>query len=170
MADAAIGIGDLVAARRDLWARRVLICLFAVIVVAGAFGRLGVRSGTETITTDAGQVQLTYAEVARPGLAVPWRLEVDGIDASAAHTIEVSVSTTYVDAFDFNNLTPEPESITRTPETITFEFSVEGAASFEMAFDTRVEPAVQSKRSADVMVTLDDQQLADLDITTWVLP
>ena len=155
---------------RDMWIRRVVIAVVAVIVALGVVGLLGVRKGHLTQTTGSIEVDVTYPSVARPGLAIPFRLAVTGLDPSTGHTIEVELSTTYADSFDFNNLTPDPESIARTPTTLTYEFLVDDAAEFEMAFDTRVEPAVQSKRSADMTVRVDDQQVADFDFTTRIAP
>ena len=158
------------AAIRDMWIRRVVIVLVAVVVVLGLFGQLGVRKGHLSQTTGSISADVTYPSVARPGLAVPFRVAVTGLDPSSGHTIEIELSTTYADSFDFNNLTPQPETIDRTPTALTYEFLVDAAAEFEMAFDTRVEPAVQSKRSADLTVTVDDQQIADFEFTTRIAP
>lgn len=158
------------AAHRDMWIRRVVIAIVAVIVVAGAFGLLGVRKGHVSQTTGAIHVDVTYPRVARPGLAVPFRVAVTGLDPAAAHVVEVELSSSYADSFDFNNLSPEPESIGRDLDTITYEFLVEQSTQLEMAFDTRVEPAVQRARSADVTVTVDDEQVAALELTTLIAP
>jgi hypothetical protein len=160
------------AAVRDMWLRRILIAIVAVIVLVGLTGRLGVRSNTLTQRAQSGdmRVELTYAEVARPGLAVPWRLAVTGLDAASPHLVEVELTAGYADSFDFNNLTPDPDSISRTPTTITYEFQVEDSAELQMAFDTRVEPAVQSRRTATVSVAVDGEPVAEFDFTTWILP
>src|SRR5829696_2061255 len=134
--DAAQGVKHPDAAVRDMWLRRILITIVSVIVVIGLTGRLGVRSNTLTQRASSGDtnVELTYPEVARPGLAVPWRLSVTGLDLSLPHLVEFELSSEYADSFDFNNLPPDPESVSRTPSTITYEFEVEQSPDFEMGF------------------------------------
>jgi hypothetical protein len=170
LVDEAHGIKHPEAAVRDMWLRRIVIAIVTVIVLVGATGMLGVRSGRVSQSTGGIDVELTYARVARPGLAVPFRLGVEGLDPAQPHLIAVELSSGYVDSFDFNNLTPDPESVTRTPDAITYEFAVDEASAFEMAFDTRVEPAVQSKRSGLARVTVDAVLVAELDLTTWIAP
>jgi hypothetical protein len=157
-------------AHRDMWIRRVVIAIVAVIVIVGAFGLLGVRKGHLSQTTGSIRVDVTYPRVARPGLAVPFRMSVTGLDPATTHVIEVELSSGYADSFDFNNLTPDPESVARDREVITYEFLVEDSDELEMAFDTRVEPAVQSRRTADLSVTVDDRPVADLTFTTLIAP
>jgi hypothetical protein len=158
------------AAHRDMWIRRGVISIVALIVIAGALGLLGVRSGHASQTTNGIRVDLTYPRVARPGLAVPFRVGISGLDPTTTHVVVVELSSSYADSFDFNNLTPEPESIARDRETITYEFVAEQSAELELAFDTRVEPAVQSARSADLTVSVDNQPVADLAFTTLIAP
>ena len=170
LVDEAHGVKHPDAAVRDMWLRRVVIAVVTIIVLVGATGMLGVRSVRLSQTTGAIDVELTYARVARPGLAVPFRLAVAGLDSAQPHVIEVELPSGYVDSFDFNNLTPDAESVTRTTDAITYEFAVEDSSEFEMAFDTRVEPAVQSKRSGSARVTVDGVLVAELEITTWIAP
>src|SRR3954471_16764782 len=66
--------------RRDAhvgrWARRVGLTVLLLVVIAGAAGLFGVRSRTTVKHAGAYTLTVTYPQVARAGLDVPWRLRV----------------------------------------------------------------------------------------------
>jgi hypothetical protein len=150
--------------------RRAATAAIAVVVGAGATGVLGVRTETLVRRLDDGTVvSLDFARIARPGLAVPWRILVESPTGFSA-PIRVSISSSYLDAFDHNLLTPDAATIERSADLVLFEFDRPSASSFEMSLDMRLEPGVQWKRDADVTVEIGGDRVTRFSYTTWVLP
>lgn len=102
-------------------------------------------------------------------MAVAWRLEVTGLGADVER-LDVTLSADYLDSFDHNLVTPQPEKVSRTADVVTFQFNPAGAQSFEMSLDMRLEPGVQWRRKSETIVTLNGERLATFDYTTWVAP
>ena len=158
------------AGRRDRFARRIALVIIAAVVAVGASGWLGVKSGTiHREAADGTTIDLVYPQVARPGLAVPWRLLIDAPQGFATG-VRITLTSSYVASFDHNDLNPDPSSIERDDTAITYVFDEAPGTRFEMAFDMSVEPGVQWKRSSSVRITLGDDQISEFDLTTWVLP
>nr|MDT0666122.1 hypothetical protein [Micromonospora sp. DSM 115978] len=61
---------------RPSWRRRIGVGVLCAVVLAGALGLLGVRSATATASDDGYVLVVTYPQIARAGLDVPWRVEV----------------------------------------------------------------------------------------------
>ncbi len=169
----------------DRAARRCVLAIVVAVIGIGATGFLGVRSATErrTGSGDIG-IELVYPRVARPGLAVPWRLLLVAPHGFAGD-IGITLSSGYVEAFDQNAVSPDPSSIERDDTEVTYVFdapvTVEATEPemasdltpsdrFEMALDMRVEPGVQWKRTSVVTVTIGAALIDRFKITTWVLP
>ncbi len=161
------------AGRHDRAARRCVLAVIVAVIGVGATGFLGVRSATERRTGTGGiGIELVYPRVARPGLAVPWRLLLIAPHGFAGD-IGISLSSSYVEAFDQNAVSPDPSSIERDDTDVTYVFDapvLKPGGRFEMALDIRVEPGVQWKRTSVVTVTIGTALIDRFEITTWVLP
>ena len=173
------------AGRHDRAVRRCVLAIIVAVIGIGATGFLGVRSATERRTGTGGMgIELVYPRVARPGLAVPWRLLLVAPDGFAGD-IGITLSSSYVEAFDHNAVSPDPSSIERDDTEVTYVFdapvTVEAtepetagdltpSGRFEMALDMSVEPGVQWKRTSVVTVTIGATLIDRFEITTWVLP
>lgn len=162
-------VADLPAERRAHRWRRLGLGMFTLLVLAGLFGFLGVR--TRTISDGSGdglRVELTYAAVTRPGLAVPYRLVISrtgGFD----QPIDVRISLPFVEAFDENGLNPEPAETTTEGDELVWTFDPPPRSSLTISFDVRIEPGVQWRRSGTTTVSNAGDRVA-LDHTMWVLP
>jgi hypothetical protein len=146
----------------------VLVLLLAF-VVAGLLGLLGVSSATVSEQTENGlSAELTYAQRARGGLAVPFELRIHqpgGFD----EPIVVTTTTDYLESFDENGANPDPESSTADESTTTWEYEPPDGDTFTVWLDGRVEPAVQWRRDGTTVVSTGDEQVT-LRYTTWILP
>ena len=67
---------DLPWERRGRWLRRFGLACFTLLVLAALLGFLGVRTTTDTARDGELEVRLTRAQIARPALAVPYRLRI----------------------------------------------------------------------------------------------
>lgn len=142
----------------------------AVVLAIGLTDRLGVHTSTKHVSADSPiSATLVYPDVTRPGLAVAWRLELTGLNGNAER-LDVTLAAEYLDSFDHNLVTPQPEQVSRTADVVTFQFDPGDAQSFEMSLDMRLEPGVQWRRMSETIVTLDGERVATFEYTTWVAP
>jgi hypothetical protein len=160
-------MADLVRARR---LRRTGLAVLAVFVVAGLFNVFGVRTGT--VSADGGGYRLTveYAEVTRPGLATPWIVEVrrpGGFDGP----VTLVTDAVYFDRFDFNQLYPEPASISPRGEEVLYVFEEIEGEVLRVAFDGRASPTfVFALARGSTGLEVDGREIARVDYTTVVMP
>jgi len=143
--------------------------LLLLIVLAALAGELGVRSAHATARGPDGlSVDVEYAEVARPGLSAPLSFRIHragGFD----RPIEVSVPTSYLEAFDENGFEPDPVQSTVDGKRTRWVYDPPAGDVLVVWFDHRLEPGVQWRHDGDVKVTTGSAS-AQVGFTTWVLP
>jgi len=162
-------VADHATERRSRLVRRVALAAFAVLVLLGLSSALGVRSRTVTADGNGGtRVRVTYPQVARPALAVPFEVEVsrpDGFDEQ----IEIRLDRSWLESFDENGVLPAPAEEASDGEDVVWTFDPPDGTVFTLALDTRVEPGVQWKRSGTTTVTVGSERI-DIGHTMWIFP
>ena len=160
------------AGARAVWLRRAFITLLALLVALGLMGLLGVRSRTVTAQSSDGQVELgvRYAQVARAGLDVPFRITIrrqGGFDGD----VTVAASSSYLDLFDRNAIDPDPSSATSTQDELIWKFDQPPGDTLEVSLDMQVQGGRHWGRSGHVTV-LDDsgQPIVSVGFKTWLVP
>jgi hypothetical protein len=162
-------VADHATERRAQLLRRLALGAFAVLVLLGLTGLLGVRARTVTADgTDGTRVELTYPLIARPALAIPFHLRIARA-AGFDEQIEVRISRSWLDAFDENGVNPEPAEATTDGDDIVWTFDPPRGQVFVLSLDTRVEPGVQWKREGTTTVTIGSERI-DVGHTMWVFP
>jgi len=115
---------------------------------------------------------VTYAAVARPGLAAPFSVVIasrDGTGLPAVVTVALSLD--YLGMFDQNGLDPEPASSYADGDEVVWSFDVPaGVDRFSVDLDARIEPGVQWRRTGRVRLVVEGEQVAATTVSTWVLP
>jgi hypothetical protein len=154
--------------RNGLWLRRAGLAAFTVFVGAGLLGFLGVRSATDRAQDGALHVSLTRAEIARPALAVPYRLVISRAGGFAG-PIDVRITTSYLESFDENGATPDPESATTDGDETVWTFDPPDGDVLTVWLDTRVEPGVQWHRDGRTTVTNEGDEVV-LHHPLWIFP
>lgn len=156
------------AERRGRRLRRLGLLAFTGFVLLGASGQLGIR----TVTTEGSDgdlhVSLVHARVARPALAVPFRLTITrpgGFDGQ----IEVRTSTSYIEAMDENGFSPDPDRMSTDSDDTIWWFDPPEGDVLVIWLDTRVEPGVQWRRSGTTTVTSGDD-VVTIEHPIWILP
>ncbi len=150
--------------------RRVATTVLAIFVGIGLTGLLGIQTETRHYRFEDGTVvSIDFPRIARPGLAVTWRLRINS-PSEITEEIHVAISPRYLDSFDHNLFTPDASSIKRSIDATTFIFDPPESDSFEMSIDMRLEPGFQWKQDADVSVAFGNERNADFHYTTWVMP
>lgn len=113
-------------------------------------------------------VRLTYPQVARPALAVPYEVVVTrpgGFDLP----IEVRLTLSFLESFDENGVNPEPAESTTDGGEVVWTFDPPMGDNLTLSLDTRVEPGVQWRRRGTLTVSSGTERVV-LDHTMWVLP
>jgi hypothetical protein len=148
------------------------MALLAVVVALGLVGLLGVRSRTVSSQSSDGQVELSvrYAQVARAGLDVPFRITVRR-PGGFTGDVTVAASSNYLDLFDRNAIDPEPSSATSTEDDIIWTFHQPPGDTLEVSLDMQVQGGRHWGRSGHVSV-LDEsgQPAVSVDFKTWLVP
>ncbi len=162
-------VADLRAERRSHRIRQVALGLLALLVLLGLTGLLGVRARTVTRTAaDGMEVRLTYPQVARPALAVPYELVVSK-PGGFPGPIEVRLTLDFLESFDENGVNPEPAEATTDAGDVVWTFDAPTGDNLTLSLDTRVEPGVQWRRRGTVTVTSGLESVS-FDHTMWILP
>lgn len=162
-------VADLRSERRSHRARQVVLGLLVVLVLLGLTGALGVRARTITGAGGGGmEVRLTYPQVARPALAVPFEVVVTkpgGFD----EPIEVRLTLSFLESFDENGVNPEPAEASTDGDDVVWTFDPPAGEDLTLSLDTRVEPGVQWRRRGTTTVS-SGAEAVSLDHTMWILP
>jgi hypothetical protein len=132
-------------------ARRVGISALFAVVLLGALGFFGVRSGTASESRDGYAVTVVYPRIARAGLDAPFRVHVHRAGGFPAG-VSVAVSSEYFGMFETQGFFPEPDSETDDGRLVTLSFSKPSGDDFQVEYDAYIQPAAQIGKSADVRV------------------
>jgi len=143
----------------------------ALVVLVGAAGFLGVKARTVSASGSGYTMTLTYPQLARPGLDIPWRLTLRH-PGGFSGDITVAVSNRYWDIFEFQGMHPQPSDETATSKFVymTFAPPPRGADTFSVSLDTYVQPASQLGRHATTAVFVGGQKVTQVSYTTWLVP
>jgi hypothetical protein len=156
--------------RRARGYRRLGIGALALFVLAGLFNLLGVRTGIVSAAAAGYQLSVEYEAVTRPGLASEWIVVVrreGGFDGP----VTLVTDATYFDRFDFNQLYPEPTSISPRGEEVLYVFEEIDGEVLRLAFDGRASPTfVFALARGSTGLEVDGREIARVDYTTVVMP
>jgi hypothetical protein len=155
--------------RRGVWARRIGLSVLLVIVVLGAAGLLGVRSRTSWVSRDGYSLRVTYPQVARSGLDVPWRVEVHHV-GGFPNGLTLAVSTDYFRMFETQGFFPDADSVTNDGRFVYFTFDHPRGPTFLVDYDAYIQPASQLGKSATVRVLVNANEVVSTTLRTWLLP
>jgi hypothetical protein len=155
---------------RPRWPHRILVGLLLVVVVAGAAGLLGVRSTTASASAGRDALSVTYAKVARAGLAAPLTIDLHR-EGGFTGPITISATADYLDIFDAQGMDPEPAAQTADGERLYWAFNPppEGE-DFSLDLDVSVKPSSQLGSSGQITVLDGGHQTAAVDVSTWLVP
>lgn len=130
--------------RRVRMLRRLFVLLLTLFLAAGLAGVFGVKSGTVSASGGGYDLALTYARTARPGIAVPWTVEIHHAGGFKGKTVQVSTTGAYLGLLDRNSLDPDPSSATTTSDSVIWEFDAPKGDTLTVTLDARIAPSVQS--------------------------
>jgi hypothetical protein len=162
---------DIQRVRRARMVRRAFVACLTLFLILGLAGVFGVKSATVSDSGGGYDLKVTYAKSARPGLGVPWSVEVrhaGGFDDN----VVVSTTAKYFDLMDENGFDPDPESSWSSGDDIVWEFKQPVGDTLTIGFDGRIGPAVQSlwPPEATTSVLVDGKPVVSVSYRTRVWP
>lgn len=152
--------------------RVVTIAAVVGLVLATGLGFLGVRTAESSVSGHGYEMTVTHAAMTRPGLATPFSLEVQTTNgAPLPEEVTIRISAEYLAIFDDNGMEPLPSESFNTDEWTWWTFTVpDGRQRLTIDLDARLEPAVQSGRTAEAALQLGDDRVLSVEFTTGVSP
>ena len=158
-------------ARAARLVRRLFILLLVAFLIAGVAGVFGVKSSTVKASGGGYDLEVTYAKSARPGLGVPWSVEVTH-EGGFDDNVVVSTTAKYFDLMDENGFDPDPESSWSSGDDIVWEFKQPEGDTLTIGLDGRIGPAVQTvwPPEATTSVLVDGKPVVSVSYRTRVWP
>jgi hypothetical protein len=151
------------------WGRRGGTVVLALVVLAGALGLLGVRSGTVSAAAGGYHLSVTYAQVARAGLDVPFHVRVGhagGFDGG----VTLAITASYFGLFETQGFYPDPQSETNDGTDEIMTFAKPPGDTFQLDFDAYIQPASQVGRSGTVRLVRAGATVARVSVHTRLVP
>ena len=155
--------------RRAQLGRRAGICLLVVFVLAGAVGVFGVHARTVTSNGGGYRLQVTYAQVARPGHGVPLLIRISHEGGFGA-AVDLRVRASYFALFSDATLDPQPTSETRDGDYDYYSFSPPAGSELVISSHTQVAAQRQHGASGDVAVLAHGKPVATVHFRTRIFP
>ena len=157
-------------AKRTRRHRTVALAFVALIVIVGAAGLLGVHAGTASAAANGYKLTVVYPHVARAGQDVPWRVTVTHPGGFGDQDVTIAISSHYFDIMETQGWHPDPDQATATPNFYYLTFSAPPGDTLEVSYDVYIQPSAQLGRHADVVVIVDNKEVARTSYRTWVVP
>ena len=153
------------------WPRRLSLALLTLIVVLGAAGMFGVRSGTTSAHSNGYTVSVTYPHISRAGLDSPFRVRVHADSGTFPDYVTIGISEPWFRIFETQGFFPEPDSETNDGKFVYFTYAKPGSGhDLLFEYDAYIQPAQQIGKSATVIVQIAGREVARTSFTTWLVP
>jgi hypothetical protein len=153
-----------------VWARRSMLLLMLLLVVAGLLSLLGVHSWETSTEANGYRLDLVYPRLARPGLDAPWQVTVSHPGGFLKGQLTLAVSGHYFDLYESQGFRPAPTDETRDGNTYYLTFTAPPGDVFRLYFDAYIQPGSQAGRSGWVAVVDQGHVVARTDFSTWLWP
>jgi hypothetical protein len=163
------GVRPATAGPAPRWGRRLGIAALLIVVMLGAIGYLGVRSRTVSVNKDGYTMRITYPQMARAGLDVPWRAQVHRA-GGLPKTLTIAVSTDYFRMFETQGFYPDAQSTTNDGRFVYFTFTTPPGDDFLVDYDAYIQPSSQLGKSATVELIVAKQVVVSTTLHTWLMP
>jgi hypothetical protein len=152
------------------WGRRAGITLLAALVLAGATGLLGPRTGEKSTSAGGYDLHVIYPSVTRAGQPAPLHVSITrpgGFD----QPVQVAFCDDFFDNLDFQGWYPSPASEAGDPDAVVYEFDPPRADTLEISLDARSAPGqFAGVERCSVEVLEADAPVAGISFTSWRMP
>jgi hypothetical protein len=153
------------------WPHRIGLLVLFVVVVLGATGLLGVRSGTTSAHDNGYTLSVVYPHVSRAGLDSPFRIRVHADNGTIPGDITLGISEPWFRLFETQGFFPDADSSTNDGQFVYLTFSQPGPGhDFLLEYDAYIQPAAQLGKSATIVLQIDGHEVARTSLKTWLAP
>ncbi|MFN2390117.1 MAG: hypothetical protein ABR575_11010 [Actinomycetota bacterium] len=154
---------------RTAWARRIVVLLFAFVIVGALFGLVGLRHSDVSSESAGYGLRVRYPELSRAGLASPFDIYVrheGGFDSP----ITLKISHEYFTLFDLNGVYPAPSAEAVDGGMLVWEFDPPEGDVFRVHVDWRVQPSVHRGTPGTVELEIDGAPITAVSFDTRLAP
>lgn len=145
--------------------------MLLVIVVLGATGLLGIRSGVKSAHANGYQLSVTYPHISRAGLDSPFRVRVHPDNGTVGGVVTIGITSAWFRLFETQGFFPNADAMTNDGTFVYMTFAKPGPGhDFVLEYDAYIQPAAQVGKSATIVLQIDGQEVARTGIKTWLLP
>jgi hypothetical protein len=152
------------------WASWITVGLLVLLLCAAGAGLLGVHTRQASASAGGYTLTVTYAGIARAGLDVPMRVQVDSDHPWGEH-ITLSISREYFTIFETQGFFPDADSSTGNGQDVVFSFNPPADGQpFVLDYDAYIQPSAQLGASARISVLDGETAVVSADIRTFLFP
>ncbi|MCW2538383.1 MAG: hypothetical protein JWN95_108 [Frankiales bacterium] len=163
-------LADVRANPRRRWGRRLGLSVLLVIVLLGATGWLGVHANTRTADGDGYQLRVTYPQVARPGLDVPFRVTVRHA-GGFTDDVSLAITSDYFRMFETQGFFPNASTDSNDGRYYYATFTKPPPGhDFQVDYDAYIQPSQQLGKGGSVELLVQGKAVAKVHIRTWLAP
>ena len=154
----------------ERWATWTGLLLLALIVLAGAVGLLGPKTGEKSASSRAFDLRVEYPAITRAGEPAPLNVRVESAGGFSG-PIQLSFCEDLFDDLDFQSWYPTPSAETGDTSELMYEFDPPEGQVFEVSLDARAAPG-QFGEVEDCTVTVfeDDVEMVSVSFNSWRMP
>lgn len=130
--------------------------MIVAVIALALSGVLGQRTDTVSVAGNGYRLDVTYPSVARPGLDIRWKIAVTNPNGFG-DKLTIGLSQDTFDLFDFNGISPDPDSVTSTGDLLIYEWDRRPGTRFLISIDAYIEYGEHFGRTATAAVLVDDR-------------
>lgn len=164
------GLADVPRSNASRWVHRIGVTVLSVLVLAGAVGLLGPRTGEVAASGGGFDLEVEHTTITRAGVPAPLHLTItraDGFDGP----VQVALCDSWFDHQDFQSWYPTPSSEVGERDRLVYEFDPPTGDTLEVSLDAHTAPGDFGGRdTCAVEVLEDDVPVTAVEFTTWRLP
>lgn len=134
------------------------IGVLALIVLLGALGMFGERTGTVRTSANGYQLSVRYGVISRAGIG------------GFAGPITLATTASYFEMFESQGPTPQPDSETAAGVDQYQQFSPPPGDTFTLTYDGYIQPASQRGHSAVTTLIINGREVAHVSYRTRLVP
>jgi hypothetical protein len=160
---------DLAGREKDVWVRRGLLVLLALVSVVALANVFGQRATTSRVTVAAGTLDVHAPAAARPGLIYNARFTITA--TQELRDAALVLDSGWFDGLTVNTIEPSPESETSRNGSVRLALgSVGQGKQFKLFIYYQVNPTTVGRRSQGVELADGDRVVATIHRTLTVYP
>lgn len=151
-------------------ARRIGVALFAVPVLAAAFGVFGPRPDRASASGSGYAVTVDYPRATRSSIATPFVVTVTKPGGFGPDPVVVRMDRAFMDRLDFQNWYPNPSAESNDGTWTVYEFDPPAGESLQVSLDARTGPNQGFSSRTYAVAVLDGEVAAvtvDFRTTFW---